>query len=86
MKAMARGWESKSVESQIDAASTKPVRPLAPLLSDSDRERLQRRKHLALSRTRVLSEITRCTNSRFHDQLTCELTFLENELKKLETN
>ena len=82
---MARGWESKSIESQIDDASVKPARLAAVPLAPAERDRLHRRDTLSLSRTRVLAEIARCTNSRFRAQLESELQFLECELSKLNT-
>jgi hypothetical protein len=79
---MARGWESKSIESQIDDASRKSGNGHPPP-SEEERQRQARINNLMLSRTRVCSELQRCCNSRFRPQLESELAFLEQEIKKL---
>lgn len=52
---MARGWESKSVESQQDEAAAQ--RTVRPALSAADAARLQQRATLQLARTRALADL-----------------------------
>ena len=85
---MARGWESKSVESQITDRSQRPAgRPgpqgPEPKQTREDRERERRLNSLMLSRTRILGEIETCCHQRFREQLQRELAFLDQELAKL---
>jgi hypothetical protein len=85
---MARGWESKSVESQMQdsKAHLKSMRQAAAAaapLSTEARERLSRQHCLELSRTRVMCELNGCTAERFRVQLEHELAFLDAEIRKL---
>ncbi len=76
---MARGWESKSIEDQIDAADrrkTEAARP-RPTSEDIERESLQ------LQRKRVLSLIEQSRNPRFMEQQRKALSYLDEKLKAL---
>ena len=52
---MARGWESKSVESQQDAANA--PRSTAPALTPDEAARKTARATLMLARTRAMSDL-----------------------------
>jgi hypothetical protein len=52
---MARGWESKSVESQPEAAAAK--QPTAARFSPEDAQRRAHRATLMLARTRALADL-----------------------------
>ena len=52
---MARGWESKAVEAQQDAAADR--RPAAAPLSPADAARKAQRATLMLARTRALADL-----------------------------
>jgi hypothetical protein len=52
---MARGWESKSVESQQDAAAAR--RPSAAPVAPADAARAAQRSTLMLARTRALADL-----------------------------
>jgi hypothetical protein len=54
---MARGWESKSVEAQQEAAADS--RQAAPARSEQDAQKRTRRDTLKLARTRALSDLQR---------------------------
>ena len=77
---MARGWESKSVEAQIDLASERDPRPVTDA---AGREIARRRESLLLDRTRVLREISECRNPRYIEQLKRSLEYLDEELRRL---
>jgi hypothetical protein len=76
---MARGWESKSVESQQSAAGEKSgaARPA------EEREVQRRRSGLELSRARVLSQLEVTEAPVRRQALESALAFLEAELAKL---
>ncbi len=80
---MARGWESKSVESQIESAGDKrhsgvKHRP------DPQAVKLQyKRDSLLMSRTRVLHDLQTACNARYRAQLESALSYLDQELAKL---
>ena len=77
---MARGWESKSVESQQDADS-RPDRGGA--LTPEERELKRKREGLELSRRRVLQEIETTRSAARRASLEQALAFLDGELGKL---
>ncbi len=74
---MARGWESKDVESQKEARQQ--ASPAEPPKTPLDRKRHQ----LELDRARVLRELQAACHPRFRGQLEAELAFLDSELRKL---
>jgi hypothetical protein len=78
---MARGWESKSVEAQMElAANDKP----AQALKTADRESKLKRDSILLSRARVLHEIAECRNQRYKELLVKSLEHLDEKLRELE--
>jgi hypothetical protein len=80
---MARGWESKSVESQIESAGDKR-RPGAKHLPDPQAVKLQyKRDSLLMSRTRVLHDLQTACNPRYRAQLEAALSYLDQQLAKL---
>ena len=78
---MARGWESKSVESQQDADAPKSDRsqPLTP----EQRAIEQKRSSLEMSRRRVLQDIAAARSEVRRASLEQALAFLEEEIRKL---
>ena len=81
---MARGWESKSVESQIEAAEERASLANRRALA-AEEIRLQReRESLELSRTRVLQDLASAVNPKYREMLQRSLGFLEEKLKALE--
>lgn len=82
---MARGWESKAIESQMLDAEHHGERGEVKAPNPQERAKLLRLNNLALSRTRVEHELQRCASERFRVQLKSELAFLEAEIAKLKT-
>ncbi len=81
---MSRGWESKSVESQMEeAASRRGAARQTPLSAEQVRLRSERQS-LQLSRTRVLRDIESTTHARRREQLQAALLHLERKLSALE--
>ena len=56
---MARGWESKSIEDQQEAAAQRRTADAAPEVSAADAARKQELDGLNLARARVLSDLQR---------------------------
>jgi|DewCreStandDraft_4_1066084.scaffolds.fasta_scaffold11501_1 hypothetical protein len=79
---MARGWESKSVESQIEDAAARRLRAGAASQKQTDTLQQARRRALELDLVRVRGELSRCSNARFRALLEAELRHLEAELRK----
>ena len=81
---MSRGWESKSVESQMeDAASRRNASRQIPLTAEQIRLRSER-ESLQLSRTRVLKDLESTTHSRRREQLKAALNHLDQKLVALD--
>lgn len=82
MEAMARGWESKAVESQqADAARARPDRPeLTP--AERDR-RLQERQSLELALAQTQAELMAACRAAHRDMLQQRLTAIRQALAAL---
>jgi hypothetical protein len=84
---MARGWESKSVEAQIDMAAAANGSAVATArakeLTQEALDRIRRREGLSLSRTRVVREMEAAQNPRYKAVLGKALADLEAQLKIL---
>jgi CHASE3 domain sensor protein len=78
---MARGWESKSVESQIDGADKSLDRGAA--LTPEERQRRQKLAGLELSRRRVLQELETTRSEARRASLEQALAFLDQEIEGL---
>lgn len=82
---MARGWESKAVEDQIQEAEERAQRAAKPPVDESPaaRARRERIETLRLSRARTLDQLERATNRAHRDMLGRTLRALESELGEL---
>jgi hypothetical protein len=77
---MARGWESKSVEAQIDEAESQRSAALKKIASREELEVLRKRETILLSRTRVVRELNNAQNPRYKEVLNKALADLEAQL------
>jgi hypothetical protein len=81
---MARGWESKAVEQQREAAGNESrVADKVPL-SPEQADLLRKREGLLLSRSRVLHDLEVARNPRYRAILMDALKHLESEVAGLE--
>jgi hypothetical protein len=80
---MARGWESKSVEAQIEAAGGMAIGPPRGRPAPAKVEMQRRRESLLLSRTRVLAELQTARKERYRRMLQEMLEHLDRELAEL---
>ena len=80
---MARGWESKEIESQIEAAEQRKL-DRSSHLTQADIERLRHRESLELSKARVLHDLDAATHPRRREQLESALQYLEEQLADLD--
>jgi hypothetical protein len=80
---MARGWESKSVESQIESAESRRAAAQSAKISAIDAERIHQRDSLLLSRTRVLRDLEHANNPRYRKILVDALQHLDQKLAEL---
>ena len=80
---MARGWESKSVEAQMEAAAEVPTER-KPALTPERAAQLRRREGLMLSRKHVAQQLQSSQNSRHRQMLEQELAALDTQLANLD--
>jgi hypothetical protein len=79
---VARGWESKSVEAQIESADRR--RGEGKLRLTPEQWEAQRKlDSLLLHRTRVLTDLEKCSDERYRKTLSDGLAFLEQQLGAL---
>jgi len=81
---MARGWESKSVEDQIQGSQSKESGKGRPRPAESEVESRRQRDVLLLSRTRVQRDLEASQNPRYRDQLTRALADIDSQLAALD--
>ena len=65
---MARGWDSKSVESQIESAHSDQGAG-APELSPDEKNKKREQQTLLLSRAYLLQQINSSTSNRYRESL-----------------
>lgn len=81
---MAKGWESKSVEDQIQNSDQRDSGKGRAQLTPAQAEMHRRRNLLILSRARVEADLSTATDGRYRDQLTRALTDIEAQISALE--
>jgi hypothetical protein len=79
---VARGWESKSVEAQIEEGNEKPREEVAETTADA-RLRQQKIESLKLSRSRVLQQLERARHPAHREMLMKGLQAIEQDIDKL---
>lgn len=78
---MARGWESKSVEAQIDAAEVHHRSAvLANAIAPETLAAIRKKETILLSRTRVVRELSNAQNPRYIAVLEKALADLDAQL------
>ena len=80
---MARGWESKSIEGQIEAFESERRLASQPQLNKEQVELQRQREALLLSRTRVLHDLEQTRVPRRRKILEASLAFLDAKLAAL---
>ena len=80
---MARGWESKSVEDQIDMAEARSANARAKVLSEEAIEVIRKKESILMSRTRVVRDLQNAQNPRYRAVLTKALADLDAQLSTL---
>jgi hypothetical protein len=81
---MARGWESKEVESQIESAEQRRAAAASAVLTTQQIELRADRQRIELSRTRVLHDLDAATNPRYRAMLEASLLYLDQKLAELD--
>ena len=81
---MARGWESKSVEDQMDAAEQARAAAAKRKLTPEEAARQAAREGLLMSRARTLNALQGACDARYRALLETTLAHVDEELKKLD--
>jgi len=80
---MARGWESKSVEEQIELAAEKAASlKTETKFNAAEAAKMRELESLELSRTRVLQDIASSSNPKYKEMLERSLAFLDEKLAR----
>jgi len=80
---MARGWESKDVESQVETNQASQQKATAGPKTPEQIQREQQRKDLQFSRTRVLNDLAAATHPNHRKSLEAALAHLEKKIAEL---
>ena len=82
---MARGWESKSVEDQMQEKEAAAADASRQKLSAEDAQLKAKREGLQMARTRTLSSLQAACDTRYRAHLERVLADLDAQLRALET-
>ncbi len=77
---MAKGWESKSVQAQIDVAEKHSRADLKNIPDPARVELLRQKENILLSRTRVVHQLNTAQNPRYRAMLHKALADLDAQL------
>jgi hypothetical protein len=80
---VARGWESKEIESQMEAAEARAAQSREPRLNPEELRVQRERESLELSRTRVLQDLAAAKNPKYRELLGRSLRYLDEKLAGL---
>jgi hypothetical protein len=77
---MARGWESKSIEIQIEEANGGTGTDLKRGLPKMEIDTKRKREDLLLQRSRILQDLATARNPRYRHLLEEKLTHIDNKI------
>jgi hypothetical protein len=81
---MARGWESKDVESQIEDSPVERRSSADPCLSSEELWLIRERDSLTLQRARIVEDLKSAANRGYREILQRSLDFLDEKLASLQ--
>ena len=80
---MARGWESKDVESQVEETQAPKQKPGWGSKTPEELKRDEERKDLQLSRTRIVNDLAIATHPQHRKSLEAALAHLDKKIADL---
>jgi hypothetical protein len=80
---MARGWESKSVEAQMEESGAPAPAKSKTQLTPEELQRRQKKADLLLSRNRIVQQLAESSNERYSQLLQKTLEALDAQLAAL---
>ena len=81
---MARGWESKSIEDQINAREAESQKSEKKRLDKRELERLVKRDGMLLDRARTVSALESVKDERYRHQLQRALAHLDSQIADMD--
>jgi ribosomal protein L29 len=79
---MARGWESKSVEAQMEESLAEPAKKRT-VLTPEELQKQRTKTGLELSRSRVAQQLEQSTNERYSELLRRTLADPDQQISQL---
>jgi hypothetical protein len=80
---MARGWESKDVKSQVEDTQTPKEKSNSGAKSPEQLMREDQRRHLQLSRKRIVNDLAAATHPNHRRSLEAALAHLDKKIAEL---
>jgi hypothetical protein len=80
---MARGWESKDVEAQVEATEAPKQKQGSGSKTPEQLQREQERKDLQLSRTRIVNDLATASHPNHRKSLEAALAHLDKKIADL---
>lgn len=80
---MAKGWESKSVEAQMESKETEAPSDGRKRMTAAEAEKHRKKQNLFLSRAQVLRSMSQAENATYRQMLEKALADLDVEINKL---
>ena len=80
---MARGWESKDVESQVEATEAPQQKPSSGPKTPEELIREEQRKDLQLSRIRIVNDLAAASHPNHRKSLEAALAHLDKKIADL---
>jgi hypothetical protein len=81
---VARGWESKAIESQQEEAERQRQVARAPALTPAERARLERRRTLELARAKTEAELRAATRPAHREMLERAKAAIDEQLSEIQ--
>jgi chromosome segregation ATPase len=81
---MARGWESKAVESQIESAKERISQARTAHVSSERLQLARERESIELSRSRVRQDMATATHSKYREILQRSLEHLDRKIAMID--
>lgn len=82
MPCMARGWESKSIESQQDDRAAEAAAKARPPVSSEDAARMARKRTLELALARAVADLKSATHPSHRQMLEAAIAALTAQLEQ----
>jgi hypothetical protein len=80
---MARGWESKAIEQQIEEAAADSMIATGESIMSDNIDQVQKREGLKLQRTRILQDMEGARNPRYIKFLQEMLSEIDRQLSEI---